>query len=463
MILKLLKNSDAKLALLIGLPTILLIALGQINISGKYFWVVFAVVFTIKIIKNDVDGIIFVLLSNSPLIMILREYAFFNVIVFIYLILFSFVFIKKKSIFDKLLVNYPFLLPAMLLFIFYYFASFLNTGVYSRNLRALEFLFTIVSVMWLYQNISKFKQFLSIFIFLSILYGLSALRYIGDYGRLGGIEYETTFGATTIGNPIQIGILMSIAIFSLILDKSYWIKEYFSRNMIIALVAISFSLLLLSTSRAGWLFSALGWAVTFLLGSRNRFRMLMYISVLALSFSLLQKTEYFEWAQKGIDRTFGSEKSLVGRTNGRSDQWALAWTVFTENGSNFIMGQGIGNGTDLYKSESAGSSIYGSGKAKAWHSLFMQIIVETGIIGLLIYLWLLFVIVSAIYANFKKDKLILSLIMFLGYIVIIFTTSGFDLLTGILFGIGSAHGIRNRKNPKSFTMAGVSEHNVSSF
>jgi O-antigen ligase len=172
-------------------------------------------------------------------------------------------------------------------------------------------------------------------------------------------------------------------------------------------------------------------------GRRQRLKMPLVIGLIALAIYGVLLSPYGHSLQKGLDRTFGGNRTSSQRTSGRSDQWLVAWHAFDHSFQTVLVGHGPGNGPEVYarySSDVAGVK-YAVGKKVALHSLFMQIMVETGLLGLFTVVGWLLVCLVKIFRRQMRTQEILPLVCFLGYGFIVITVSGNDINSGIFLGI----------------------------
>src|SRR5690606_3652812 len=85
----------------------------------------------------------------------------------------------------------------------------------------------------------------------------------------------------------------------------------------------------------------------------------------------------------GLQRTFSEDRSLRNRTSGRSDQWMLMPVALHDKP---ILGFGPGRGPDVYAKYSLldPNVHFMRGKRFRWHSLYLQVAIETGVVGIVI-------------------------------------------------------------------------------
>jgi O-antigen ligase len=166
--------------------------------------------------------------------------------------------------------------------------------------------------------------------------------------------------------------------------------------------------------------------------------MLMVIGFGALAIQLVLMSPFGGGLQKGIERTFSEDRSSGNRTSGRSDQWVVSYYAFSESVERMIHGYGPGMGQDVYATYSRRIPTveFKVGSRMALHSLYMQVGVEAGLIGLIPLVgWLLVGLYRAVRWSMIHG-LQFPFVCFLGFILAAFTTSGFDTVSGSLLGVG---------------------------
>jgi ribosomal protein S18 acetylase RimI-like enzyme len=101
-----------------------------------------------------------------------------------------------------------------------------------------------------------------------------------------------------------------------------------------------------------------------------------------------------------------------------------------------IWGFGPGAGPRIYARYSALDPRikYRRGRETAWHSLYEQIAVETGVIGVAVLVTLLALMVKSSYRRWRESAELTPLLGALGFIMVAATVSGMDAASGLFVG-----------------------------
>jgi len=198
-----------------------------------------------------------------------------------------------------------------------------------------------------------------------------------------------------IGNELAFGFL------AVTIDRGQWLalaRNEFRKWVLLIPVAV---LLVLTTSRVSWLVAGVGIALTILLGHQQRLQMLFVLGLVALVTVAALASPFGAGVARWVDRTFSDELNLARRTSGRSDQWAVAFQTATASWDRLLWGYGPGRGPTVYArySDEVAGVHYAVGQEVELHSLFMQVWVETGLIGLLAILVWLFLVLTRVVAE----------------------------------------------------------------
>jgi O-antigen ligase len=152
-----------------------------------------------------------------------------------------------------------------------------------------------------------------------------------------------------------------------------------------------------------------------------------------------------------FDRTFSEERAARNRTSGRSDQWVVAWAALQEDAGSLIWGHGPGSGPRVYarKSWELPSIEFQTGNEMSLHSFYMQLAVETGLLGSILYAVLIGAIGGRVVRGLRGD--LLPLLAFGGYLLIAATVSGTDTASGMYLGIGLLGAAAKGAAPSAWT------------
>lgn len=111
-------------------------------------------------------------------------------------------------------------------------------------------------------------------------------------------------------------------------------------------------------------------------------------------------------------RRFSIEALVADGGSGRSEIWRNYWTIFTTNPIRSLVGYGYGAGAGIY------SRFYGLGRVP--HNVYLQMLVECGVVGFILFIYMLFRIWKVLW----RSNLYLAQSMFL-IVIVEFLTIGF--------------------------------------
>jgi O-antigen ligase len=255
----------------------------------------------------------------------------------------------------------------------------------------------------------------------------------------------------TLGNPVELGVPLALALLGLMVDRGKWLTLRHSWVLRYSMVVVLIVLLVLTTSRAAWLVAAGGIVCNLLFAKRSRISSFLIIGLGVIAIQALLVTKYGEDLQKGLDRTFGMDRTMDNRTSGRSDQWAVAYYAFTETAPHMLYGYGPGLGQYVYAEYSGRLQwiSYAAGEERAWHSLYLQTAIEGGLILLVPLLIWLGILAARNLRWARTTSEMFPLTCLLGYLVIVLTVTGFDTSTGTYLGIALLPAVRMRRTRRA--------------
>ena len=418
------------------LPATALLAAGRASLAGYYFWVMLGFMIAWKMLAGRRDEVLCLLLASAPFINLLRSFAFYNVIVALFGACLLYYMMLASGPFFATLRKHKLVVILFLFVGVYYLMSFWNTGQYSANLRMFEMVFTVMVVLILNRNPVLLGAALTGLIVSAWCVGIGMIPQLGSGARLGMVALE----GQTLGNPTQLGVPLALAFVALVADQGRWLNLQHRPGVRLVLILVTMPLLALTTSRASWLIAAFGLLSCLVAGSRQRLKALLVVVLAAVAIQGVLLSPLGTSLKKGIERTFDDKRSVRQRTSGRSDQWRVAWYAVTREVTPMLFGYGPGRSPAVYAEYSGNvpGVKYAVGKKVAFHSLFMQIGVETGLIGLLILaVWLGAATTKAVIA-LPARRTLLPCIGVGSFFLIIVTVSGSDINSGVFLGIGLA-------------------------
>lgn len=422
--------------LLCAIPVGGLLAVGMARMAGLVYWGLFTILWLRLAILGRHHELIALLIALFPFTNLLRGFApFFSIIVVLLGVAVAYYNMLSPGTIWQVLQRYRMVMWMFVFAIVYYIWSLILTGKYEVTIRIFELAFSVLLILILGRSRKMLGPAIIGIITSACIVGLAMLPHIGTVvgERLG----EMVVQGYALGNPVQLGIPLALAFLALTVDRGRWLN--LERHLLIRVLLLfpTVTLLALTASRASWLVAIGGLVATMLLG-RSRVRMLVITGFGALAIQLVLISPFGGGFQKGIERTFSEDRSAGNKTSGRSDQWVVSYYAFTESVGRMIYGYGPGMGQDVYASYSRRIPTieFKVGSRMALHSLYMQVGVEAGLIGLIpLVAWLL----VGLYRTIRWSLIYglqFPLVCLLGFILVAMTTSGFDTVSGSLLGVG---------------------------
>ena len=423
------------LVLLCAVPVAALLATGRLTLAANCFWLLFVLMMGGLMLTGRHTTLLAFFIGVTPWINLLRGrgVAFYNLVLVVLLVVVGFYAGRAPHHWFASWRHGALWKCWLWLCGGYYAFSLVLTGDYSNNLRFFELALMVVVVVLAGHDRDVLGSGLLGLTISACSIGLGMLPHNGTTGRLGMTELE----GALIGNPEQLGMALALGFLALTVDHGRWLGRHSHQFWKWLLVVPTTLLLALTTSRAAWLVAGSGILLAAGFGRGQRLRMLLITGLIAVLATAALRSPYGESLQAGLTRTFNSDRSLSSRTSGRSDQWAVAFRAVSAAVGRLVCGYGPGRGPAVYarfSGEVAGVR-YSVGQAAPLHSLFMQVLVETGVVGLLVLLvWLGSVLVQVVRWTARHGRL-LPLICWGGYLAVIVTVSGNDTASGVALGI----------------------------
>jgi O-antigen ligase len=311
----------------------------------------------------------------------------------------------------------------VLICIFYWAMSWLNTGSFHSNMHAVE-LFLVASCVFLLGghrgSLAAGLLGMGLTVF---CVGIGVFPY-GE--RLGLVR----IGSMSIGNPVTLGLSAALVFLLCVAEGGRWLGLE-SRPTMRFLVSLgSAAMLMLSTSRGSWLMTIVGVLAILAFGKtyrRNAWWIVVLVPTVALFVTL--STGRGASVMKFYSAVATSDTSLSKKTTGRFNQWERLPVVFV---SSPIWGHGGGSGASIYHE-------FG-GKELQWHSLYLQLLVETGAVGFLIFGAILFAIGNRAREHLRTTGEIVPLVTVLCYLTIGLSVSAIDAISGVYLGLALVAG-----------------------
>lgn len=201
------------------------------------------------------------------------------------------------------------------------------------------------------------------------------------HGEGGGMGYAGANGLAAFAAQVTT-LLVALAGF----EKNKWL-----RNAYYSLAAFSATCLIYSLSRGGYAAILAGCLVVGLLKQR---KMLVLLGIFLLTWTSLVPPA----VRQRVDMTYDQQSgTLDNSANTRLSLWSNAMQVFRDNAV-------LGSGFDTYEYMHLNKRTDGvTGYYADTHNYFVKLLVETGVVGFLLFLWLLGKIVSQGFRLFHRS------------------------------------------------------------
>lgn len=407
-------------------PALVLVRLGALR-PGSIWCFVFLLAFLgWYALKRKVPAFMALLIATLPALSYTRGYFFYNSIVALLGLGLGLWYVRSPKEWAKLWAN-QLLRWFFIIGTAYWLISLILTGEYHANLRTMEMVFVVGSIYLL----GQYPKYLS-----TALAGLGisvfsvAIGMIGQGDRLGmaDIEGEHVGNAITFGLPVALVLLLAMA------DNGKWLYLQNSKIIKNGLIAMCGVFLLLSTSRGSWLVALVGLVVMIFYQSQQRRK--VFLAFLLMGFVLVGvlQTNSGEKVYERFEGIFDSERTLAQKTTGRYEMWLLFPEIIKDSP---IWGVGPGLGKKAYAHYSwvDREVTFRQGSEIAWHAIYLQVGVETGLIGLTILIIFMGRLIFKTLIYRKLTGQIIPLVGILGFMTIGISVPGIDGISGLFLGL----------------------------
>ncbi|MDQ3254500.1 MAG: O-antigen ligase family protein [Acidobacteriota bacterium] len=408
-------------------PAMGIVFLGNPSMGAKWFYAVTLLLLAWFLLRRDRLRFVGLILSLVPALMMLRAFSFYNSVSMMMGVGIVLWFFTSPKEFFQAWNDFRWR-SLLILGGLYWLLSYIFTGNYATNLRVMELIFSAASVYLL----AKHREYLA-----TALIGLSISVFsvgIAFMPRSGGDRWgHEAIDGYILGNPITFGIPLALIFLLSIADNGKWLLLENRRSWRLALSLVSGAFLVLSTSRGSLAIVVVNVIVLLLIGKRQRGMLLASIAFLAVITLALLATQRGEFLADFYDKTFSPDRSLAQKSAGRSDQWQIFPQVFKDSP---IWGFGPGSGGAVYGEYSIlEKNEIGLKGNVGWHSLYLQVGVETGMIGLIGLTFLLASLLFRGFTHWRSHDSSAPLIGIIGFMVIGLSVSALDGVSGIFLGV----------------------------
>jgi O-antigen ligase len=187
---------------------------------------------------------------------------------------------------------------------------------------------------------------------------------------------------------------------------------------------ISGEWLILSGSRGSWTIAVIGMCLILVFGKQNKRPLLLAVGLAAFATLALLSTERGAQVLYQYNRSLDGDRSLANRTSGRSIQWEALPRVFEQSP---VWGWGPGSGRDVVEKY--------TGHDLEWHSLYLQVIGDTGLLGFFILIAFIGMFFYRTTQHLRRYGEIGPIIGLISFLALGLSVQAIDAFSGVLIGM----------------------------
>ena len=410
-------------AVVCAVPALAALEFGSPRAAAFLYFGLFAALLLIHVISHNRFAMGSLIVATIPLMMLLRGGFFYSSVVAVLGFgVLAWILLKPSEMAvlwsDKLTIILLVGLAG------YWLLSAVVNSSYLVNVRALELALSAANVRLLSQNRKALHAALLGIGSSTVLIGLALMPY---GGRLGA----ATVGQVVIGNPISFGLPAALLLILSVADGGRWLSTgTYVRPLLGAIGAI---LLLLSASRGSWLVAAISLMILLSLNPPARKALAILLPAFVLLAVGVFTTQRGQLVGSYFEKMVTSGRSLEQRSSGRAEQWLAAPKLLADSP---VWGFGLGSGRSV--------SYEYTGVGRIWHSLYLHLLAESGLLGLLA---LLAILCGLLHRGIEHRRLtgeIVPLLGTVGFMSIGLTVNAFDGISGVYLGLGLLAGHYHR-------------------
>jgi hypothetical protein len=404
-------------------PSMTLLGMGNYSLAATTFYVLFGIVLVGALIRRRPADVTVLTIGCLPAMMLLRDFFFYSSVEALLGLAVGIWAIYGQEDF-KWLFSSRVVQGLMAFVTIYWLVSFARTGDYSENLRAFELAFSAMGIRLL----SRHRSYLATALCGIAISGFAiGLALAGQGDRLGMVRNEDT----RLGNPVTFGVPMALILILCLAERGRWMTLDLSAFRRFSITAVAGVFLLLSTSRGSWTVAA-ACIVTMLFFAPRKLEIIRLLVIGAVAVAIWAHFADTSTLEKYIYKTFYSEEEWSS-VNARVAQWESFPAAFADAP---IIGFGPGSGKQVSRQYSGHNLI--------WHSLYMQIGIECGSIGLALLALFLGALLYNGFRHLHTHGEIAPLLGVIGFMTIAVSIPAVDGVCGLLLGFSLAGGNLSR-------------------
>jgi O-antigen ligase len=302
-------------------------------------------------------------------------------------------------------------------------------------MKFIETTFAVLIFSMALQNILLVRKYFIYFVISSILIVISFLQHIETR-----FVFDTDIG-TYGADPSAYSIGLVLAAYLLTEENGRWL--FAKANSTInwfryATLLVVITLIFLTTSRIGF-FTLIGSYLIYILVSKSSLkRLIPIIFVIFISTIYITNSKYAEIMDHWVNKTFRNEQGISGASTGRIDQWEMAGVyLISEDPLKILFGFSPGKGSEFSGYYSTKVNVIDSmyGKSYQLHSLYLNILIEYGLIAFIFLLWFFIMNWKYVYEIYKLYGVSIPLLALIGYMLYIGSVSGLGVIPGMFISL----------------------------
>lgn len=413
-----------------------LILKNQVAFAGYVLTLTIGLAFLYSVFQRDTAPFFsMIIFIYAPFLAFLRQYVIsYNGISLILFAALALWFINNRQVFLEIITCKVRIGIILFVFLFVGYGVLLGIPV-ERFMKFIETTLALLVFSMALKSVRYVRKYTIYFIASSSLIILGLLQHIETR-----FIFETS-NAVHKADPSAYSIALVLSAFFIIADKKVWISQMsqeWLQRMKYPLLAFIVVLTILTTSRIGF-FTFAGSYLLFLILSRfNLKQMLPIILVVSLSFVFISNTEYSDIAEHWFNKTFNNDRGISAATTGRADQWKMAGVyLVNEPIGNVLSGFGPGKGpifSQIYSTRINAIASMAGGSYQL-HSLYLNVLIEFGLIAFVCFLIFLIRRFVKAYSIFTKLNFKLPILALFAYVLYISSTSGLGVVPGMFIAI----------------------------
>ncbi|MGZ2368727.1 O-antigen ligase family protein [Ancylomarina sp. YFZ004] len=413
-----------------------LILRDQIILAGYVLTLTLGIVFIYSIFQRDAAPFFtMIIFIYAPFLAFLRQYVIsyngISIILFVALMLWL---VNNRQIFLEIIYSRARISIVVFVFLFVAYGMFLGFPIVGF-MKFIETVLALLLFSMVLKSVRYVRQYIIYFIASSSLIIISFLQHIGTRFLIesGDVVHKA--------NPSAYSIALVLSAFFIFADKKVWISQMSCKwleRLKYPLLAFIFILTILTTSRTGFFVFIGSYLVFLILSKFNIKQFLPMLVAVCLSFVFIINSSYSEIAQHWFNKTFKNEKGISNVTTGRLEQWKMARVyLVSEPPVNILSGFGPGKGAIFTKEFSIKANTIGGMRGSSFqlHSLYLNILIEFGLIAFVCFCIFLIKRFNKVFSVFRKLNYKLPLLALFAYMLYISASSGLGVVPGMFIAL----------------------------